>query len=111
MHAVPLGPKNVHEDPTRTTTAMFRIVWSYNQASSRVTQWTVRHAVQGTGAWTELSITDPSAREHFITLNSFDSGKTFVVEIIANSDGASSTDIGRAHVTLSKLFILILELE
>ena len=98
---VPLGLSDVYEDPTRTTTSSFRVTWEYDTTKSRVTQWTVRHAEKG-GAYTEKSLTDPGAREHYFTFETSDSGKTYSVEIIAISDGASSTDVGRKEVTLSK---------
>ena len=69
-------------------------------------QWTVRHAEKG-GAWTERSITDPGAREHYFTFSTSDSGKTYSVEIIAVSDGALSIDVGRREVTLSEYTILL----
>ena len=103
---VPLAPTNVHADPTRTTTSGFRIVWDYDTSRSRVTQWKVRHAELGR-AWTERSLTDPNVKEAFFTLNLADSGKTFRVEIIANSDGASSIDNVETQVTLSKQMIFL----
>ena len=96
-----MGPTTVREDPTQTTTNSFRVTWEYDAARSRVTQWTVRHAEVGK-AWTERSVDDPGAKEHYFTFTTSDSGKTFSVEIIANSEGASSTDVGRKEVTLSK---------
>ena len=61
----------------------------------------MRHAEVGK-AWTVRSVDDPGAREHYFTFSTSDSGKTYSVEIIAISDGASSTDVGRKEVTLSK---------
>ena len=98
---VPLGLAEIFEDPTQTTTSSFRVTWEYDAARSRVTQWTLRHAVKG-GAFTERSLTDPGAREYYFTFSTSDSGRTYSVEIIAISDGASSTDVGRKEVTLSK---------
>ena len=61
----------------------------------------MRYAAVG-GAWTIKDISNPDAREHFVNLALSDSGKKFAVEIIANSGGASSADIGQTEVTLSK---------
>ena len=87
------------------------MVWDYDAARSRVTQWTVRHAEVG-GAWTERSLTNPDAREYYFSFNVADSGNTYSVEIIANSEGATSTDVERKEVTLSKYYFceLILRL-
>ena len=98
---VPLEPTNVHEDSTGTTTNSFRVVWDYDAARSRVTQWTVRHAEVG-GAWTERSLTNPDAREYYFILTISDSGKIYSVEIIANSEGATSTDVEQIEVRLSE---------
>ena len=99
-----MGPTTVSEDPTRTTTSSFRVTWEYDETKSRVTQWVVRHAEVG-GAFTERSLTDSGVREHYFTFSTSDSGKTYSVEIIAKSDGASSTDVGREEVTLSKYYL------
>ena len=101
MTIVPLGLSDVYEDPTQITTSSFRVTWEYDASKSRVTKWTVRHAVVG-GAWAERSLDNPAARDHYFTLSTSDSGRTYNVEIIANSDGASSIDVGRIQVTLSK---------
>ena len=96
-----MGPTNTHEDPTRTTTTGFRVAWDYDQTTSRVTHWTVRYAVVG-GAWTVNDIPNPNAKEHFVNPGLSYSGRKFDVEIIANSGGASSAEIGQTQVTLSK---------
>ena len=106
---MPLGPTSIREDLTQTTTSSFRVTWEYDATRSRVTQWTVRHAEKG-GAFTERSLTDPEAREHYFTFSTPDSGKTYSVEIIAKSEGASSTDVGRKDVTLSEYMIMLTEI-
>ena len=103
---MPLGLIDVYEDPTQATTSSFRVTWEYDATGSRLTQWTLRYAEKG-GAYTERTLTDPGAREHYFTFSTSDSGKTYAVEIIAISDGASSTDVGRKEVTLSEYTILL----
>ncbi len=78
------------------------MTWEYDRSKSRVTDWTVRHRVRGVGAGTVRSITDPNAREAFFDLNAADSGRTFLVEVVAVADGISSSGGGQTSVTLSK---------
>ena len=104
--SVPFGPTGVREEPTQATTNSFRIAWDYDAARSRVTQWTVRHAEVG-GAWTERPLINPDAREYDFTFRISDSGKTYSIEIIANSDGTTSTDIEPMEVTLSEYMVVL----
>ncbi len=84
-----------------TSETTFRVTWTYDTTESRVTQWTIRYAVSGTGTWTELSLSSQAQRHNDFVLTQSDSGKTYAVEVIAVSDGTSSQGTS-VEVTLSK---------